>query len=136
MAKDPNQVADKWATNLTNSTQSITNGVNAVTTAPGQKAAQAVDLWAQRVAASRNKWATNVGKVTLEEWKSKMINVGIPRVASGATANKPKVASFLTKFLPFQEQVTNSVRAMPKGTIEQSIARMTAQVRGTAAYQG
>ena len=136
MAKDPNMVADKWATNLTNSTQSITNGVNAVTTAPGQKAAQAVDLWAQRVAASRNKWATNVGKVTLEEWKSKMINVGIPRVASGATANKPKVANFLTKFLPFQEQVTNQVRAMPKGTIEQSIARMTAQVRGTAQYQG
>jgi len=134
-AKDPNQAAAKWAANMQNATQAITNGVNAVTTAPGESAAAAVDLWAQRVAASKNRWATNVRAVSLSEWKSKMINVGIPRVASGAQANQPKVQAFLQWFLPAQDAVTQQTRAMPKGTIEASIARAANQIRGTAALK-
>lgn len=134
-AKDPTQTAAKWAANMQNATTSITNGVNAVTQAPGEAAAAAVELWASRVAASKNRWATNVRAVSLQEWKTKMINVGIPRVASGAQANQPKMQAFLSWFLPAQDAVTQQTRAMPKGSIEQSIARAANQIRGTAALK-
>lgn len=135
MAKDPAQAAAKWAQNMQNSTTSITNGVNAVTTAPGELAAQQVELWAQRTAASKNRWAANVRAVSLNDWKQKMITVGIPRVASGATANQGKVQQFLTWFLPAQDAITQQTRLMPKGTVEQSIARAANQIRGTAALK-
>ena len=129
------QAAAKWRDRLTASTQQMTDGVNAVTTAPGQKAAAAQQLWLQRVQASAPKWARNVAAVSLESWKNDMINVGIPRVATGANAKVGKVESFMTEFLPHVEQVAQKVRAMPKGDINQSIARAAAQIQGNAQFR-
>jgi hypothetical protein len=64
-----------------------------------------------------------------------MITVGIPRVASGAQANVGKVQAFLADFLPFQDRITAQVRSMPRGTLEQNIARATQQMRLTAGYK-
>jgi hypothetical protein len=135
MAKDPQAVANKWSANLGAATQYITDGVNRVTVAPGQKAAAAADLWLQRVQASRAKWQARVGAVSLADWQHAMTTKGVGRIASGATAAVPKMQSFLADFLPFQERVTASTQAMPKGTLEQGIARAANQIRGTAQYQ-
>lgn len=135
MALDPNQVAQKWSRNLSGATQSITDGVNGVTEAPGVAAARQKTLWLQRVQASQDKWATRVAAVPLSEWQEKMRTVGIPRIASGATANQPKFAQFMTAFLPHVENVARTVRAMPKGTIDDSIARAAAQIRGNAQFK-
>lgn len=135
MARDPAQVAAKWSGNLANATQHITDGVNRVTQAPGQKAAAAADLWLQRIQASKDKWRARVGSVSLSDWQAAMVNKGVPRIASGAQASQPKMQSFLADFLPFQERVTSSTHAMPKGTLEQGIARAANQIRGTAAYK-
>lgn len=134
-AGTPDQVAAKWAQNLGASTQYITAGVNAVTEAPGQKAARQVDAWIQGVQASRAKWQSRVASVSLSEWQQAMINKGVPRVASGAQAAQPKMAAFLNEFLPFQERVTAQVRSMPKGGLEAGINRAIAQIRGTAQFQ-
>lgn len=135
MAQNPQAVADKWASRLSASTTEITNGVNAVTTAPGQLAAAQKDLWLAKVMQSKDKWANNVGRVTLGEWKQKMLEVGVPRIASGANANKPKMAAFMTQFLPHVEAGAQMVKAMPKMNLEDSIARMTAMVRHTANFK-
>lgn len=132
----PDQAATKWQQRLAASSQQVTDGVNAVTVAPGAKAAQSADLWLQRVNASRDKWARNVAAVTLEEWRSKMITVGIPRIAQGASANQPKVQAFMAKFLPYLDQGVAQVKAMPKGTLADSIARATAMIQHNAAYKG
>lgn len=133
--RDPNVVTDKWAANLSGSVPHITAGVQAVTTAPGQQAAAAKDLWASQVLAAKDKWAARVGAVTLDQWKTATLTKGVNRIAGGAEAAKPKMAAFLADFLPFQERIAQTVRAMPKGNLEAGIARSAAMIRQTAAYK-
>lgn len=132
MAKDPTAVAQKWATNLAASTQAITDGVNAVTVAPGQSAARQKAVWVNNVAASANKWATNVAAVPLSDWQAAMTTKGIPRVAGGATAAQPKMQAFMSKLLPYIASGTNSLP--PRGDINANIARMTQWVQYMAKF--
>lgn len=128
----PQQISDKWKSNLSAATTSITAGVNGVTQAPGQKAAASADFWLARVTAAKQKYATNVGKVTLQQWKDAMLNVGVPRIAQGASANQGKVTDFMTKFLPF---LASGVASLPpKGDLSQNIQRAVAMMTYTAGY--
>ena len=133
--KDPTQVAEKWARNLSGATQDITNGVNAVTTAPGQKAAAAADTWLAKVTASKDKWKRNVGRVTLDQWREKMLNVGVQRISQGAQANKDKVSAFMTEFLPYQQRGADQVNTMPKDSLEAGIQRAVAMMRWNAGFK-
>lgn len=132
----PQQASDKWLSRMQGATQAITDGVNSVTTAPGALAAQRADYWLQQVTAAKQKYATNVAKVTLAEWQSKMITVGIPRVAGGAAANQQKMTDFLVKFLPYLAQGVAKVKAMPKNSLSDSIARATTMIQHNAAFTG
>lgn len=129
------QAAQKWAQNLSASTQQVTNGVNAVTVAPGQKAAAASALWLQRVQAAQAKWARNVGAVTLSDWQHAMITKGIPRIATGATAAQPKFQAFMADFMNYLQAGQAKINAMPKGDINASIARAVAQIQYNANYK-
>lgn len=129
------QAADKWSQRLSASTQQIQDGVNRVTQPPGQKAAAAANLWLQRVQQSRDKFANNVARVSLQDWQAAMINKGIPRISQGATAGAPKMAAFMNEFLPHLAQGVATVDRMPKGTIEQSIARAEAMIRHNASFR-
>lgn len=130
---DPNAAAQRWAQNLGASTQKITDGINAVTESPGQAAARQKAVYVQRVNASADKWATNVAAVSVQEWKDAAITKGVARIAGGATAAQPKFANFMQQFLPHVQQVKSTLP--PRGDIEANIARMTAQVRGTAKFR-
>lgn len=134
MAKDATTVANLWASRLSASTPEITAGVNAVTQAPGARAAANVQGWIAGIQAAQDKWVRNVSAVTLSQWQSAMINKGVPRVSSGAQAAIPKMTQFMTQWLPHAESVAQQVRSMPKGTIDQGIARVTAQIRGNAQF--
>lgn len=136
MAKDPAQVAQTWANRLGASSQEITQGVQRVTVPPGEKAAQQVDAYIAGVQRARDKWVRNVSSVTLGQWQQAMIQKGIPRISSGAAAAQPKVEAFMRSFLPYVEQGAAAVRAMPKGTVDQGIARATAMIRHNAQYTG
>lgn len=130
------QAANKWRDRLSASTQQITDGVNGVTEAPGVKAAAAADLWLQRVTASQAKFKANVAKVTLQDWKDKMLSIGVQRVAQGAQANVGKVETFMTSFLPYLDQGVAAVNRMPKGTLQDSINRAIAMIQHNANYPG
>ena len=135
MAQDPSTVAQRWATRLSGATAEITAGVNAVQQAPGIAAARQKDVWVQNVAAARDKWATRVASVTKEQWQTAMLNKGVPRIATGSQAAIPKMQDFLTQFLPYVERGAAQVNQMPRGTVEQGIARAVAQIRHNAAFK-
>lgn len=129
------QASTKWKDRLSAATQQITDGVNRVTVAPGQKAAAQADLWIRKVTDSKDKWKRRVGAVTLPEWQQAMTQKGIPRIAQGAAANQGKMTSFMTEFLPHLDRGVAIVDSMPKGSIEDSINRAATMIRHNADFK-
>lgn len=131
------QVAKKWASNAQNAAQNMQMGVDAVTEAPGAKAAEKQDKLVQNWMASvqSGKWAANVSAVTLAQWKQAMKDKGIQRYGTGVQQAEGKMATFMSEFLPFLDSLSATVRAMPDLTLENNIARMVAQVRGAAQFK-
>lgn len=133
MAQDPGTIATRWAQNLGAATQKITDGVNAVTVAPGQAAARQADVWLANTQAAQAKWKARVAAVPLSDWQNMMTTKGIPRIASGATAAQPKFQAFMTQFLPYVQAGRNTLPA--RGTLDQNINRAVAMMRHNAAFK-
>lgn len=135
--RDPASVAQKWSRNLASSTQSIRDGVMGVTVAPTQLAAQAVDRMVAGVerAAAEGKIQRGLQRVTLQQWQDATTNKGIPRIATGATAAIPRMQAFMSEWLPYMDQLKQRLTAMPRGDLQQNIARMVAAVEHAAAFR-
>lgn len=134
MAKqlDPTQIAADWASRLASSGDKIKRGVAAVTTAPGAAAARQKSVWQANTAAAADKFARNVGKVSLADWQGAMSTKGVDRIATGAQAAQPKMAAFLSSFLPF---IANAAASLPpRGSYEQNKARATQMMDKAHAY--
>lgn len=129
----PDQIAQKWATNLAGATETIKAGIQAVSVAPGQAAARQAQAYINGVQAAQQKWQRNVSSVSLAEWQQATIDKGVNRIATGAQAAQPKMQSFLVKLLPYQQNLKGSLPA--RGGLEANIARMDAWVRGMAKFQ-
>lgn len=126
--------SQKWLTNFQQATQAMTDGVNAVTQAPGALAAAQVNYWLQRVQASAQKWATNVGAVGLGDWKQAMISMGIPTAQQHAAAKQGNYTKFITAYTQFLQGAVATVRAMPKGNLQASIARAAQMITLSAKW--
>lgn len=137
MAKSVSDVVAKWQRNLSAASQTIRDGVNAVTTSPTELAAQQKTRYVEGVqrAAESGKWEQGLRSVSLQDWKDKMLNVGIDRINKGVQQAVPKVTRFMQQFLPYVAQVSKDIQAMPKGTDADSEARMLAAFRKMKAFQ-
>lgn len=131
---DPTAATAKWVSNLSNSTTSITAGVNGVTVAPGVQAAKQVQTWLAKIQASQQKWATNVAAVSLQEWQSAMTQYGIPRISQGAQAKQGKYLAFAQKFYPYLASGVAQVKAMPKVTLADGVNRAVAMINYNAKF--
>lgn len=131
----PEQATAKWVQNIGQATERITSGVQAVQTAPGQKAAAAHQKWLTRVQESADKWRQRVGSVSLQDWQNAMVNVGIPRIAQGAQAKQGKMQAFMTDFLPYLQNGVSKVEQMPSVSLEDNINRAVAMIRHNAQFK-
>lgn len=129
------QAAAKWLSGLQNATARMTAGAQAVQTAPGQAAAAASAKWLAKVTASQQKFATNVAKVSLQDWQNAYITTGIPRVSQGAQQKQGKVTAFMDQFLPYLNTGLQTIDKMPSTTLEDGIARATAMIRYNAKFK-
>lgn len=131
------QAVEKWQRNMMGSTETIKAGVQAVTESPTLKAAGQADRYVAGVqrAVAEGKWQAGLQSVTLQQWQQAVLGKGLQRLQSGVAAAKPKVAAFLGQFLPYVDNVAQQVRAMPKGGVENGIARATAMIRALSEFK-
>ena len=132
MAKlSPGEFADKHAKRLKAASAEMRTGIERVTESPTAKAAAKQDKMRAKLLESidNGTWAARLKGVTIEDWKSKMLNVGVGRVASGIDAAHDKVVDFATQLLPAVDAAKRKVEAMPDLTLEDNIARMSEYIR-------
>ena len=133
----PQQAREKQASRLKASTSTIAQQVNAVSEAPGIKAAKQADKMLNNLttAVTSGRWGRRVASVSLEDWKTAMIQKGIPRIAAGIDAAAPKVEAFFTEFFPLLDTIKTEVDKMPSMTLQDNINRMVHQVTRAAEFK-
>lgn len=127
----PEEFQEKHARRLKGSIDDMRQGIEKVTESPTLKAAAKKSKMKQNLIAALDsgKWEAGLKRVSLDDWKTKMIDKGLNRVAAGIDGAKDKVVAFAGELLPFQDKIQDELKKMPDLTLEDSIARMTHQVR-------
>jgi len=133
----PAQFAEKWARRTQGATQDYTAGIDRVTVAPGLAAAEQADLLVSRFLESvtSGKWAERVSAVSLGDWKNAAKTKGAPRIAQGVAGASSKMQDFGRQFLPFLDNIVAQIKAMPKTTLEDRIARSAALQRMASEFR-
>lgn len=126
------EAAEKWSRRTSAATQDMQKGVERVTQSPGQAAAAKADKYAANVQAAitSGKWKRRVGAVTLEQWRTAMTTKGVQRVSSGVAAATSKVAEYYNWEFPVLDQLRSQTAGMADVTIDDSIAKAVAFMRG------
>lgn len=131
------QFVEKHARRVKGALEDMRQGVERVTEAPGVRAAKKADKMRANLleALDSGKWQRRVASVTAEEWKAAMLNKGVNRVAAGIDAAHDKVRAFAEQLLSYQANLMSQVENMPDLTLEDSIARATAWIRGMSKFE-
>jgi len=134
----PDQYQEKHARRLKAAVPDIQAGIQRVTESPTAAAAAAQAKMLERLtnAVTSGKWAGRLRAVSTEQWKNAALTKGVPRIASGIDGAADKVKSMAAKLLPFENSLLGEIERMPDATIEDSISRATAWMRGMAKYTG
>ena len=133
----PKEFADKHIRRTKASMEDIRKGVNAVTESPTEKAAAKADKMKTRLieAIDSGKWQAGLRRVTLDDWKKKMLNVGIARISTGLDANRYKIEEFAAEVMPHIESGQRKIATMPDLTIEDSISRAGEWIRHMSEFK-
>ena len=131
------EFAEKHSRRLKGAITDMQHGVERVTASPTLAAAAKKDKMRAEInrAIDMGKWEAGLKRVSLDEWKSKMIQKGLGRVAAGIDAAQAKVTQFASELLPFQDRLRAEVAKMPDVSLEDNINRMTSFIRGMAKFQ-
>lgn len=128
---------EKHARRLKGAVEDIRKGVERVTKNPCELAAAKSEKMLARLTESvtNGKWAANLRAVSLDDWKTKMSEKGIPRISGGIDGAKDKVISFAKDLLPHVDAGVDKVAKMPDLTIEDSINRAGTFIRHMANFK-
>lgn len=131
------EYADKHRRRTSAAIEDMRSGIAKVTEAPGAKAAQQQEKMRAKLVESidSGKWARRVASVSLEDWKADMLDKGVGRVVSGLERAAPKVEAFAEQLIDHQNTLLVTLDGMPSVTLEDSIARATAWIRGMAKFE-
>lgn len=127
--------AAKWLAAMQSpaTSKAYTDGINAVTQSPTMLAAapDAEQRYLQNTAESVNsgRRAAALQAVTLQAWQQITTSKGAQRLSTGATAAGPKMQSFFAKWNPIFANVSQTVRAMPKGGMANALARVQTTIQ-------
>jgi len=116
---------EKHAKNLKAASDEIRKGVDAVTEAPGKKAAAAKDVYVAKMtdSAVQDRWAKNVAKVPLEDWKKDMKEKGIGRISAGLDRSADKITDFGDKLITHIKGIKPAFDERRPITIDEAAAK-------------
>ena len=134
---NPEQFQEKHARNLKAAAEDMVAGAARVTVAPTELAAKKIDKMKANFvkAIESGKVERGLHRVTLEQWKTKYTDIGIPRVAAGIDGAKEKVIAFASELLPFEATLQSDVAKMPDLTITDSVARASKWIVGMSKFK-
>lgn len=134
---DANEFAEKWARRTKSATEDLKRGVEKVSTAPSQGAVRKKDKMRMNLIASIDDgtWEKALSAYSLEDWKKDMLTKTLQRVAGGVDASKQNVVEVAQKLIAFQSALQQKIDSMPDLTLEDSIARSNAWIRGMAEFK-
>lgn len=133
----PVEFQEKHARRLKAAVPDIQRGVDRITDNPCEAAARKQDKMLANITDSitNGKWARNLRRVSLSDWKEKMVTKGIPRIATGIDGAAAKTIAFAEDLLPHVDAGVNKVKAMPDLSIEDSINRASTFIRHMADFK-
>lgn len=128
---------EKHARRLKGSLDDIRTGIQKVTESPTAKAAKKQDKMLNNLtqAVTSGRWAARLNSVDLSTWQQKTIDKGLGRIASGIDGAKDKTIAFAGQLLSYEGTLQESVSKMPDLTLEDSVNRATAWIRGMNKFQ-
>lgn len=133
----PAVAAKNWQQNLSNATTKITQGVQAVQQAPTALAAAAADKYVAGIqnAVASGRYQNGLMSVSLQSWQQSMINKGVPRIASGASNALDKTTKAFGALYQHISAGQAQLESMPRGGLDNNIARSVAFQRYMATYK-
>ena len=131
------EVAQKWAKRLKASTEEIKQGVDAVTVNPYEQATKAKDKLIKNFieAMESGRWEYEMKKLSLEDFKTFMKEVGIPRIAKGVDMALPEQEKLFEALMAHINAGKAEIDKMPKETLEEAIAKAGAWIRHMAKFK-
>ena len=130
------EVAEKWQRRASNAVSDWKTGIENVSEAPTEKAAAAKNKMRNNLlnAIDSGKWESGLKRVSLDDWKDATTSKGQTRYSEGVSNAQGKMEAFMDEWLPYQEKIQKKLASMPNETLEDSINRMTTQVREAAKF--
>jgi len=131
------QAQEKHARRLGAALEDMRGGVERVDEAPGKRAAAKQSKMRANIIAAIDDgtWARRTAGVSLEDWKSAMVEKGIGRVTSGLEAASGKVESFFDELFAYENGVMGKVDAMPDLTLEDAVSRASTWIREMSKFK-
>lgn len=134
------RISDKWGRRLKNAVPDIQAGIDTVTEAPTEKAADKQDKMRANLikAIDEGRWAAGLRKVSLTDWKNKTKAKVGQRLAQGVDEAMPKRKAFDTYLVSTLNEVLPVINAMPDLTLDDSVNRVRALMEhmNTHPYKG
>jgi hypothetical protein len=131
------ETTEKWARRTKGAVSDAIAGVNAVTEAPGVKAAAKKDkMKANLMAAIDNgTWEQRVKAVSVNEWREKTTAKMSSSMATGVDMAITKRQKFDNALIPAVEAARNKIQNMPDLTVDDNINRATTYMREMAKFK-
>ena len=123
------QWLQNWQQGISSKTSKITQGIQSVTVAPGQKAAQksSAMLAGVTAAVTSGKWAERVSSVSLSDWQTATA-AKVGNIATGAAnaVKSQRVQQNVAQALADNDAALAAIANMPSDTVDQRIQRSVA----------
>lgn len=133
----PDEYVAKHAQRTKAAVPDYTAGVQKVTSSPTAAAAAKQQKMVANLteAVNSGKWKNGLMRVSLEDWKNAATNKGAGRIAAGVDGAAGKVLSFAQQLLPYEQTLQDTVNKLPDLTLEDSVNRASAWIRGMGKFQ-